>query len=152
MLSMPIARQDPPGPPPADAAGTLTVLDLRLPGDAGLVLLDKLILIDKLLELDPGARIVMLTAQARLARAAEAVRQRAAPYRATAGDADALLAAIARDTPAPPGAQPSLERLAWEHMQRVLAQHQGNKAATARALKIDRNTLRRRLQRPPPAE
>lgn len=43
----------------------------------------------------------------------------------------------------------SVERLQWEHIQTVLAQHQGNISATARALGMHRRTLQRKLSKKP---
>ena len=43
----------------------------------------------------------------------------------------------------------SVNRLAWEHIQRVLAEHDGNISATARALGMHRRTLQRKLQKRP---
>jgi two-component system, response regulator RegA len=39
----------------------------------------------------------------------------------------------------------SVKRLEWEHIQRVLADNDGNISATARALGIHRRTLQRKL-------
>jgi two-component system response regulator RegA len=50
-----------------------------------------------------------------------------------------------------PDAPPSLERLEWEHIQRVLEEHQGNVSAAARTLGIHRRTLQRRLKKRPSA-
>lgn len=44
---------------------------------------------------------------------------------------------------------PSVERLQWEHIQRVLVTNQGNISATARDLGMHRRTLQRRLQKRP---
>ena len=55
------------------------------------------------------------------------------------GDADAR----------PPDAPMSLDRLEWEHIQKVLAEHDGNLSATARALKMHRRTLQRKLAKHP---
>ena len=43
----------------------------------------------------------------------------------------------------------SVDRLQWEHIQRVLAEHDGNISATARALGMHRRTLQRKLQKRP---
>ncbi|SQC55300.1 Fis family transcriptional regulator [Pseudomonas aeruginosa] len=43
----------------------------------------------------------------------------------------------------------SVDRLQWEHIQRVLAEHEGNISATARALGMHRRTLQRKLQKRP---
>ncbi len=43
----------------------------------------------------------------------------------------------------------SLKRVSWEHLQRVLAEHDGNVSATARALNMHRRTLQRMLAKRP---
>jgi len=43
-------------------------------------------------------------------------------------------------------------RLEWEHLQRVMAEYQGNVSAAARALGLHRRTLQRKLGRTPPDE
>ena len=43
----------------------------------------------------------------------------------------------------------TVERVEWEHIQKVLAQHEGNLSATARALKMHRRTLQRKLAKHP---
>jgi two-component system, response regulator RegA len=45
---------------------------------------------------------------------------------------------------------PSLERVEWEHINRVVADTKGNLSEAARRLGIYRQTLQRRLQRKPP--
>ena len=44
----------------------------------------------------------------------------------------------------------SVDRLEWEHIQVVLARHDGNISATSRALNMHRRTLQRKLQKNPP--
>ncbi|WP_197476002.1 response regulator transcription factor, partial [Oleiphilus sp. HI0043] len=44
---------------------------------------------------------------------------------------------------------PSVGRLEWEHIQRVLNEHDGNISATANALGMHRRTLQRKLQKRP---
>jgi len=46
----------------------------------------------------------------------------------------------------------SVPRLEWEHIQRVLADNDGNVSATARALKMHRRTLQRKLAKRPAKE
>jgi two-component system response regulator RegA len=43
----------------------------------------------------------------------------------------------------------SVERLEWEHIQRVLAEHDGNISGTARSLNMHRRTLQRKLAKRP---
>ena len=127
------------------------VVDLKMPGESGLVL------IEKLLELDPNTRIVMLTGYASIATAIEAIKLGAIHYLAKPCDADEVVAALnksmAGDASLPVSDSPlSVERLEWEHIQRVLAEHQGNVSSTARALKMHRRTLQRKLGKHPSKE
>jgi len=41
----------------------------------------------------------------------------------------------------------SVDRMEWEHIQRVLNENDGNISATARALNMHRRTLQRKLQK-----
>lgn len=45
---------------------------------------------------------------------------------------------------------PSLDRVEWEHIQRVLAACDGNVSRSARLLGIDRRSLQRKLSKYPP--
>jgi two-component system response regulator RegA len=63
-------------------------------------------------------------------------------------NADEIVAAFGHHANAvqPLNAQPSsVYRLEWEHIQRILQEHQGNISATARALNMHRRTLQRKL-------
>ncbi len=123
------------------------VVDLKMPGDSGLTLIEKLI------ELDAETRIVMLTGYASIATAVEAIKLGATHYLAKPVDADDVVAALHRtagDSSLPVSGEPlSVDRLEWEHIQRVLAENQGNISATARALKMHRRTLQRKLGKRP---
>ncbi|MFI3135592.1 MAG: helix-turn-helix domain-containing protein, partial [Methylococcaceae bacterium] len=46
----------------------------------------------------------------------------------------------------------SVKRLEWEHLQKVLMQHDGNISAAARALNMHRRTLQRKLDKKPVRE
>jgi len=125
------------------------VVDLKMPGSSGLVLIEKLI------ELDPNTRVVMLTGYASIA--IEAIKLGALHYLAKPCDADQVVAALnkssAGDAATPVAGSPlSVDRLEWEHIQRVLAEQQGNISATARALKMHRRTLQRKLGKRPTRE
>jgi len=126
------------------------VVDLKMPGDSGLVLIEKLI------ELDPNTRIVMLTGYASIATAIEAIKLGATHYLAKPVDADEVVAALHKtdgDSSLNVADSPlSVDRLEWEHIQRVLAEHDGNVSATARALKMHRRTLQRKLGKKPVRE
>jgi two-component system, response regulator RegA len=123
------------------------VVDLRMPGPSGLTLIPRLRLAN------PEARIVMTTGYASIATAVEAIKLGAVHYLVKPVEADGVEAALHRaggDESVPARDKPlSLDRLAWEHIQGVFAEHYGNISATARALGIHRRTLQRKLGKHP---
>ncbi|HEX7238017.1 MAG TPA: response regulator [Gammaproteobacteria bacterium] len=126
------------------------VVDLKLGADDGLAL------IEPLRRDHPRMRIVVLTGYASIATAVKAIKLGADDYLAkpvTAADVAAVLERGARQAPPDDGAaalEPmSPRRLEWEHLQRVLAEHDGNISATARTLRMHRRTLQRKLAKRP---
>lgn len=125
------------------------VVDLRMPGPSGMEL------VRDLLAIDPATRVVVLTGYGAIATAVEAVRLGAADYLTKPADADQILAALegtsklAPDERATVGEVPSLARVEWEHIQRVLADCNGNVTQAARALGIHRRSLQRKLSKHP---
>jgi two-component system response regulator RegA len=123
------------------------VLDLKMGGDSGLVLLPKL------LELDPEMRVLILTGYSSIATAVEAIKRGACNYLCKQADADDVLTALLSEHADLESLVPenpmSVDRLQWEHIQRVLSEHDGNISATARALGMHRRTLQRKLQKRP---
>lgn len=124
------------------------VLDLNLGGSSGLAL------IPELLAINPDCRIVVLTGYASIATAVDAVKLGAIQYLAKPVEIEAILAAFddddGPDLGLPVADEPlSVDRLEWEHIQRVLNEHDGNISATARALKMHRRTLQRKLSKRP---
>ncbi|HZX32282.1 MAG TPA: response regulator [Rhodocyclaceae bacterium] len=124
------------------------VLDLNLAGTSGLNL------IPRLLAILPDARIVVLTGYASIATAVDAVKLGAVQYLAKPVEVDAILAGFAEGEAAEhefavPDEPLSVDRLEWEHIQRVLRENDGNISATARALKMHRRTLQRKLFKRP---
>lgn len=123
------------------------VLDLNLDGTSGLTL------IAPLLAANADCRIVVLTGYASIATAVEAIKLGATHYLAKPTDVDAILAAFESRAggvePVAPSKPLSVDRLEWEHIQRVLKEHDGNISATARALKMHRRTLQRKLMKKP---
>lgn len=124
------------------------VLDLNLHGQSGLAL------IPALLAINPACRIIVLTGYASIATAVDAIKLGAKQYLAKPVDIEAILAAFEEDalpdlSQPPPGDPLSVDRLEWEHIQRVLNEHEGNISATARALKMHRRTLQRKLAKRP---
>ncbi|MCC2637387.1 MAG: two-component system response regulator [Moraxellaceae bacterium] len=122
------------------------VLDLRLGQDSGLRLLPEL------LALAPGLAVVVLTGYASIATAVEAVKLGARNYLPKPADADEILAALGGDAVGVAVLETvpmSVDRLEWEHIQKVLAEHDGNISETARSLGMHRRTLQRKLQKRP---
>jgi two-component system, response regulator RegA len=128
--------------PPAYA-----VIDLKMPGESGLNL------IHELRALSAGVRIVVLTGYASVATAVEAIKLGATHYLAKPVDADEVVAAFGRavgDAATPVPNRPlSVDRLEWEHIQRVLTENGGSISATARTLSMHRRTLQRKLSKRP---
>jgi two-component system response regulator RegA len=100
-------------------------------------------------------RIVVLTGYASIATAVKAIKLGADDYLAKPVTAGAVAAVLERNArPAATDAAAPLEpmsprRLEWEHLQRVLAEHDGNISATARTLRMHRRTLQRKLGKRP---
>lgn len=126
------------------------VLDLRIGEDNGLQCLETL------RALQPDAAILLLTGYASIATAVEAVKRGADDYRPKPASIDEILLALFPDVEAPESVLPITpvhpRRLEWEHLQRVLAEHQGNVSAAARALGLHRRTLQRKLNKRPVKE
>ncbi|MEW6313980.1 MAG: response regulator transcription factor [Pseudomonadota bacterium] len=139
--AMKLAERNPP---------EFAVIDLKMPGESGLVL------VQHLKRLDEQTRIVVLTGYASIATAVEAIKLGATHYLAKPADAEEIVAALQRDdgdVSVPVSPQPlSVDRMEWEHIQRVLAENNGNISATARSLKMHRKTLQRKLAKKPARE
>jgi len=123
------------------------LLDLNMPGTSGLLALPRL------LEQAPDAKLVVLTGYSSIATAVEATKAGATHYLCKPATIDEILSAFeAGEAPATatiPADPISVERLEWEHIQRVLQDNDGNISATARALDMHRRTLQRKLQKRP---
>lgn len=123
------------------------IVDLKLGGDSGLQLIHKL----KLRQSEMA--IVMLTGYSSISTAVEAVKLGAVNYLCKPADADEILSAFGEQkqqlsaetiyTPL------SIDRLEWEHIQKILQENDGNISATARALGMHRRTLQRKLHKRP---
>jgi two-component system response regulator RegA len=141
-----LAREDPP---------ELALVDLRLPGNSGLDA------VRSLRELDPSTSVVVLTGYGSIATALEAIRLGATHYLTKPADVEEILAgfALAKGQMAQASGTPllfsvetpSLARVEWEHINRVLADCDGNVSKAARALGIHRRSLQRKLSKFPQA-
>lgn len=128
----------------------LALVDLRLPTRSGLDV------VRHLRELDETTIIVVLTGYGSIATAVESIKLGAATYLTKPVDADQILAAFNGQPAAAAGqavyAVPSLARVEWEHIQRVLADCGGNLSQAARQLGIHRRSLQRKLSKNPVPE
>ncbi len=126
------------------------VIDLRIGQDSGLKL------VQRLHELDSNTHIIMLTGYASIATAVEAIKLGATHYLTKPADADEIVEALCRsdgDSSVAIKERPlSVKRLEWEHLQKVLMEHDGNISAAARALGMHRRTLQRKLDKHPVRE
>ena len=132
------------------------VVDLRMPGGRS-----GLDLVPELVRRHPGVQIVILTGYGSIATAVEAVRQGAINYLSKPADADQILAAFDHEGEGN-GAHavaadavettPSLARVEYEHIQRILSDCGGNISLAARKLGIHRRSLQRKLSKLPPLE
>ncbi|HTV19244.1 MAG TPA: response regulator [Polyangiaceae bacterium] len=124
------------------------IVDLRMPAPGGLQLIRELI------ALQPAMEIVVLTGYGSIATAVEAMRVGARDYLTKPCHADRILAAFEAE-PSPPREEnpeyeiPSLARLEWEHIERVLRECNGNISKTARVLGMHRRTLQHKLSKFP---
>ncbi|KAF1038939.1 MAG: Photosynthetic apparatus regulatory protein RegA [Herbaspirillum frisingense] len=131
-------------------------IDLQLEKDSGLQW------ISPLRQALPRARLLVLTGYASIATTVQAIKSGADNYLAKPANVDSILSALAHaadDGQAAEAALPpedatplSLDRLEWEHIQRVLVEHQGNISSTARVLNMHRRTLQRKLAKRPVAK
>jgi two-component system, response regulator RegA len=127
------------------------VVDLRIGEDSGLPL------VTQLRALSASMRILVLTGFASITTAVEAIKLGADHYLSKPAHADEVMAALLRNertgASTPISAAPiSVARLEWEHIQKVLHEHDGNISATARALNMYRRTLQRKLAKRPVRE
>lgn len=131
----------------SDNQYSFAVVDLRIGDESGLSV------VKQLKQISPDTRIVMLTGYASIATAVEAIKLGATHYLTKPADVEDIIAAFdkeAGDEQVKPAENPiSVQRLEWEHIQKVLQEHDGNISAAARALNMHRRTLQRKLQKKP---
>jgi len=128
----------------------LAIVDLRMPGESGLDT------VKSLRESDSTMSIIVLTGYGSIATALDAVRRGADHYLSKPVDVDQILAAYETvdssqaNEPVPPATVPSLARVEWEHIQRVLTDCGGNVSQAAKLLGLHRRSLQRKLLKYPP--
>jgi len=127
----------------------LVLLDLKMPGLSGLDV------IQAIKKLDSTIAVIILTGYGSIATAMQALRLGADHYLSKPADAEQILAAY-RDLNTDsseknmPTTVPSLARVEWEHIQRVLSDCSGNISQAAKLLGIHRRSLQRKLSKYPP--
>jgi len=127
----------------------LVLLDLKMPNIGGLDL------IEPLKALDTTTTLIILTGYGSIPTALQALKLGADHYLSKPVDVDQILSAyedLHADQPdkQTPLSVPSLARVEWEHIQRVLSDCSGNITQAAKLLGIHRRSLQRKLAKYPP--
>jgi two-component system response regulator RegA len=132
----------------------LAVVDLRIGAESGLDV------VKELRDRDLAAFIIMLTGYGSIATAITATKLGADYYLSKPADADQILEAyrkIQAEDAENPNVEtgslapvPTLARVEWEHIQRVLADCDGNISQAAKLLGLHRRSLQRKLSKSPP--
>lgn len=123
------------------------VVDLKIDQESGLHFLPRLS------ELSPSTKALVLTGYSSISTTVEAMKLGCVNYLCKPVNTDEIIAAF-DDNEAHPDISisetpPSVNRLEWEHIQRVLSKNEGNISVTAKALGMHRRTLQRKLQKRP---
>ncbi|WP_437674584.1 response regulator transcription factor [Sorangium sp. So ce131] len=124
------------------------LVDVRMPGQSGIDL------VGALRSMDDGIRIVVFTGYGTIANAVAAIRAGAVDYLTKPVDVARCVQSLLGFAPAEVEGKgedlPSLERVEWEYLQRVLADCEGNISEAARKLRMHRRSLQRKLSKRPP--
>ena len=121
------------------------LVDVRMPGPSGVELVATLRAIDE------GTRVVVFTGYGTIANAVAAMRAGAADYLVKPVDAGECERALSGRKSFDAGLDdvPSLDRVEWEYLQRVMADCGGNVSEAARRLGMHRRSLQRKLAKFP---
>lgn len=127
----------------------LVLLDLKMPALSGL---DP---IHDIKKLDNTITVIILTGYGSIATAMQALKLGADHYLSKPADVEQILAAYTEinthgGEKHTPTTVPSLARVEWEHIQRVLSDCSGNISQAAKLLGIHRRSLQRKLSKYPP--
>ena len=133
-----------------DVSPDLVLLDLKMPEVSGLDL------IQNIKKLDATIAVIILTGYGSIPTALQALKLGADHYLSKPADAEQILAAyrdLNQDSAVKdaPTSVPSLARVEWEHIQRVLSDCSGNISQAAKLLGIHRRSLQRKLSKYPPS-
>ncbi|WP_250656809.1 response regulator transcription factor [Alkalimarinus coralli] len=124
------------------------VIDLKIDDESGLHALNLL------MQRSPETKALILTGYSSISTAVNAIKLGAQNYLCKPANTDEIIKALTDSTSSQEAVSIeenpiSVDRLEWEHIQRVLNEHEGNVSATARALNMHRRTLQRKLQKRP---
>jgi len=132
------------------------VVDLRMPGESGLVL------VAELKKSFPKIKIIVLTGYGSINTAVEAMRLGSVHYLTKPVELGVLLASFDIDEQAEARSNaialsqnvsvPSLAQVEWEHIQQVYQQCEQNVSKTAQVLGLHRRSLQRKLAKIPTAK
>lgn len=123
------------------------IVDLKIDQESGLQFLATL------KEYSPQTKALILTGYSSISTTVEAMKLGSVNYLCKPVTTDVIIKALDEEEANPnmplDNSPPSVGRLEWEHIQRVLNEHDGNITATANALGMHRRTLQRKLQKRP---
>ncbi len=123
------------------------VVDLRIGHESGLNVIKTLV------NINPNIHIVVLTGFASISTAVESIKLGATHYLTKPAEVDEIIQAFKQNQGNVDinveNKPMSAKRMEWEHLQKVLSDHDGNISAAARAMGMHRRTLQRKLQKKP---
>ena len=121
------------------------ILDLRMPQKTGLEILREI------KQNHPDSKVLILTGYGSIATALEAMREGAVNYLSKPTDLEHILNAFSVEQTQPQKliSVPSLPRVEWEHIQRIMQECRGNISKAAKLLGLHRRSLQRKLKNPP---
>jgi len=129
----------------------LAVVDLRMPGRPGLMV------IQDLKDIHPDVQVLILSGFGSISTAIDAIRLGAVNFLPKPADVDDILNAFKRggaEVEVPESDEeipvPTLAQAEWEHIHRVLADCNNNISEAARRLGIHRRSLQRKLRKRAP--
>jgi len=125
------------------------IVDMRLENGTGLELIK---LIKKI---HPKTKALLLTGYGNIATAVAAIKSGAIDYITKPAEIDHIYGSLISSNdilPSPPLNPMTVDRVKWEHIQRVFIQCERNVSETARRLRMHRRTLQRILNKHAPKE
>ena len=129
---------------------SMAVVDMKLEGESGLDVIPGLI------EINPDMKIIVLTGYSSIATAVTAIKRGATDYLSKPITASDVVRALSGEQTTESIQEDfcpmSVERMEWEHIQKVLKENDGNISATARSLGMYRRTLQRKMAKKPVAK